>query len=1164
MKDTLLKIAKYLLFLTLAALVVLLLFGVTFFMSWPWWVGLFLVLAAVGLLAGLFFLKRLLTRRREQQFVQQVIEQDNERMASLAAAEQAQGKELQQRWKEAVDTVRRSHLKKQGNPLYVLPWYLMMGESGSGKTTALNSAKLISPFGEVHRTSGISGTRNCDWWFFDQSIIIDTAGRYALPVDSGRDGDEWQKFLSLLVKYRRREPIHGLIMTVAADKLLTASPETLEQDGQQLRRRLDELMRVLGIRFPVYLLVTKCDLIQGMTQFTGRLPEKALAQPMGAVNRELTRDVAAFLQGVLSGVADRLKGLRILMLHQHDRGPLPAGALLFPDEFQGVKPGLEAFVRGAFQENRYQETPVLRGVYFSSGKQEGTPFSHFLGNLGLIPEKDVLPGTSNGLFLHDFFDKVLPADRALLAPTSHAIQWQALTRNLGLTSWIVVWIALCGLMSYSFVRNMSTIRIASGVIARTPELKGELVADMGIMEQYRRMIISVEEKNRDWWVPRFWLVESLKVEGELKAKYCRQFRERFLASFDRTMGDSIALFTPGTPDEVAGQYMVHLTRRINLLKLRLQNAAFEKLASRPLPSYVFASLPQGEGSDIGRRFGSQYLNYLLWRGDSAEISGEITVLQSLLKHIVAVKGASLRWLPEWVNRQGIAPPLTLQSFWGGSRPAGDDVVLPPAFTKKGRDAALGFVEELKGAYPEPGIFEREEGSFQSWYRDSCYASWVRFASAFPKGEERLNGAREWKAVAEVMATEQGPYFAFLNRAAAELEAFGPPDSMPPLLQQIFQYRLLKAASAAASGGAKGVEAGKNLTAKVGDLIGKPVVGSATAQSGLAAAKAVQEYQGALSAIAPAARSRTQAFQMASQVFSEDATVSKSPFYLAYDASQRLKGEIGGGHPDEGFTRLQSGPLHFLWHYVQKEAACAVQTQWEEQVLKEAQGATDPQMLQYLVAQEGPVWKFVGSLGAFQGWSPARGYYSKTALGGTLGFEPSFFSFLSKGAKAKVALAQAPAAKPATAPVTIKGFPTDANPEARVKPQGTHLELQCASGAQSMENLNYPVSKTFIWSGDSCGDVTFQIDIGDVVLTRQYHGPGAFPAFLKEFQGGRHTFYSHDFPRERVALERMGVRYIRANYQFSGIVEILKQSGAGGGSAAPVPAQIPRTIARCWD
>jgi type VI secretion system protein ImpL len=327
----------------------------------------------------------------------------------------------------------------------------------------------------------------------------------------------------------------------------------------------------------------------------------------------------------------------------------------------------------------------------------------------------------------------------------------------------------------------------------------------------------------------------------------------------------------------------------------------------------------------------------------------------------------------------------------------------------------------------------------------------------------------------------------------------------------------------------------------------------------AAAKAIKDYHAALASLTPVAKSRTQAFQLALQVFSEDPVGGKSPFYLANDAAQRLKGAaIGGGRTDEVFSSIVNGPLAFLWAYTRMESACSLQSQWEEKVLKEAQGATDPQTQQLLMSPEGPVWKFVdASLGPFQGWAPGRGYYSKSALGGSLTFEPAFVSFLAKGSKIKLQAAQPPKKQSNT--ITIKGLPTDANNEARIKPQSTRLELQCASGAQVIENLNFPVTKAFTWSPDSCADVTFQIDIGELVLSKQYPGPQGFPAFMKDFVGGRHTFYPNDFPREKAALERMGVRYIRANYQFSGMLDL---AGQGGGAGAGAP--IPRVITRCWD
>lgn len=1156
MKTALLTILKYLLVVAATLLMVLLLFGFVFMMGWPWWVGTFLVLCVMGLFVGGLFLKKLLLRRKEQQFVQQVIEQDRAQLEKLTAAEQNQIRELQQKWKEALETLRRSPLKKQGNPLYVLPWYLVMGESGSGKTTAISSARLASPFAEVQHTSGVSGTRNCDWWFFDQAIILDTAGRYALPVDSGRDSEEWQKFLSLLVKYRKKEPIHGLIVTVAADKLLTR-PDVLESDGRQLRSRIDELMRVLGIRFPVYLLVTKCDLVHGMTQFCERLPEKSLEQPLGMVNQELSQDIPAFLERFAVTVAERLKYLRLLMLHQPERGPITPGALLFPEEIEGVRRGLESFVMAAFRENRYQETPLLRGIYLTSGKQEGTPYSHFLSALGVTGERDILPGSTRGLFLHDFFERILPRDRGLFAPTSRTRQWQELTRNLGLTSWLLIGVALCGLLSYSFVKNMATIREATSVIARSPQLSGTVTADLAVMERFRQMIVTVEQQNRNWWVPRFGLNESRNVEAHLKADFCGKFQNRFLEAQDREMAAAVASLSAATPDDRAAATIVHLVRRINLLTSRLGGAPPETLRARPLPEYLPAS--SGVAGSTGKpdQFGLMYVTYLAWRADAADMSREITLLQGWLREAITAKGGNLHWLVDWANRQGGAPAVSMRSFWGGSRPGVADIVIPPVFTRKGRELVVAFEEELIAAHPEPATLENRKAEFMAWYRGSCYAAWQRFAIQFPRGEGRLNGAREWQAMAETMTTDGGPYAVFLARVVAELAPFGMGDGVPLWLQQLFRYQALKTAGPVAGAAAKAAETGSRLAEKVGSLVGKRVEGGAAVEAQGVATRGIQEYLASLAAIAPAAKSRNQAYQMALQVYSEDPAVSKSPFHVASDAVQRITAALGGTSGDDTFAKLLSGPLTFYWTFVLRETACSLQSQWEEKVLQEVQGSSDPQMIQYLLGPDGPVWKFVkGPAGPFLGWTPGRGYYARSAMGGSIAFEPSFTAFLAKGAKARVAAApvkQSPG-------VVIKGLPTDANADARIKPQSTRLELLCTSGPQSLENLNFPVSKTFVWTSDSCSDVTFQIDVGEVMLTKKYPGPQGFAAFLRDFPGGRHTFYPHDFPRERGALERMGITYIRVNYQISGGGEIIAQAG----SASSLPGQAPRVIAPCWN
>ena len=109
-------------------------------------------------------------------------------------------------------------------------------------------------------------------------------GRYTFTDENEPDRDEWLEFLKLLKKYRSAAPINGLILAIAADTVLGKESDELVEDARGMRQKLDELVRELGIQFPVYLLVTKCDLIEGFTEFLGRLPRRRLDEMLGWTN----------------------------------------------------------------------------------------------------------------------------------------------------------------------------------------------------------------------------------------------------------------------------------------------------------------------------------------------------------------------------------------------------------------------------------------------------------------------------------------------------------------------------------------------------------------------------------------------------------------------------------------------------------------------------------------------------------------------------------------------------------------------------------------------------------------------------------------------------------------------------------------------------------------
>jgi type VI secretion system protein ImpL len=1172
MKQLLLKIFKFSLFTVALLLGLIIIFGLTLLAGWPWWVGFFVLIGIIGLVIIGILLKKIWLRRREQQFVNQVIEQDDHYLKQLKGKDREHSRELQQRWKEAIDALKHSHLKKHGNPLYVLPWYLIIGESGSGKTTAIQSARLSSPFAEVQRISGISGTRNCDWWFFEQAILIDTAGRYAIPVNEDPDKEEWQKFLALLSKYRRKEPLNGLVVTVPADKLVEADPHVLEKDGKNIRSRIHELMLVLGAKFPVYVMVTKCDRIQGMNPLCNLLSETSLKQAMGHANHEQSSDSGSFLHRSLLTISERLKNIRLLALQKSSSSRLTGETtdtvdprlLLFPEEFGRLEPGLAAFVRGAFEENPYQENPTFRGIYFSSGRQEGSPYSHFLKELGLIGERDLLPDTNKGLFLHDFFSKIIPADRELFTPTRRALSWHRLTQNMGLIAWVTVGMAVCGLLSYAFAKNLWTLRDISKEFSSPPVLQGELLSDLTTMEQYRNAIEGVITKNERWWFPRFGLNQSKQVEIRLKNDFCGRFREFFLKDFDRRVLLTVSGFTGATPDELLGLYLPYLVRRINLLNSRLSGQGLDELRAMPQPDYdLLAPMVQQVQIpvEIKRSFEKIYLYYLWWNPDKKVLNEEGNSLRSWLQQILSREDTNLKWLIVYVNADPGLSGIQLSDFWSQKNKEETGVFIPAAFTLDGKKAIDGHMDEISRSLADSLILAPKKEDFYKWYAKAYIGSWEHFCTHFPEGLHLLKDRKAHQWAASVMATDGGPYFSLISQATDQIRPITESMNRTNVPKWVgFLYALEEARNHAVALESahqdgfleKTTEKGKTLIKKLEQKTG--ISPANQAQLGeLESGKAFYDYRNNLKSIAPSTTTQETAFLTLSEIFKQNSVTGEAGFYKALNALNRLKLTLPqAGVAQQPIERLIDGPLDYFSAYLCLETACHLQSLWEKDVLVEIQGISDVFSLnQILFGNEGYAVRFAqGPAEPFVSRSLSKGFYAKNVSGLSISFNTEFLDFLTRGALTSKPLKE-------NYSVTVVGLPTDANRDARIQPQATRIELQCAGEAQVLTNRNYRIEKVFKWSPESCGDVEFQIEVGNLTLTRKYTGYQAFPTFLQEFAAGQRTFYPSDFPESSAALERLGIRSIKVTYELSGQQPIIDTLGAPMG-------EVPKNIARCWE
>jgi type VI secretion system protein ImpL len=332
---------------------------------------------------------------------------------------------------EAIHTIKTSKLglTRGAAALYELPWYMIIGNPAAGKSSAVKHSGLTFPIPGSKAVQGVAGTRNCDWFFTTDGILLDTAGRYSVFE---ADRSEWFGFLDMLRKYRPRAPINGILIAVSVAELAGGNPEASIELAKSLRTRVQELTERLGVHAPVYVVFTKADLIAGFADFFHDSERSERERVWGATlryNRRSTPvDVLGFFERHFDELHDGLKEMRLASMAGNRSAVPRPGVFTFPLEFAALKPQLRGFLATLFEENTWQFKPVFRGFYFTSALQEGAVENlssrRVAGRFDLAQraatapaaagEPGAAPNEHNGYFLLNLFRKVIFADRDLV------------------------------------------------------------------------------------------------------------------------------------------------------------------------------------------------------------------------------------------------------------------------------------------------------------------------------------------------------------------------------------------------------------------------------------------------------------------------------------------------------------------------------------------------------------------------------------------------------------------------------------------------------------------------------------------------------------------------------------------------------------------------------
>lgn len=280
---------------------------------------------------------------------------------------------------------RMKHAKGESRYLYQLPWYIVIGPPSSGKTTLLKNSSLKTALSDEYgreSVKGVGGTRHCDWWFTEDAVLLDTAGRYTTQDSNDTDHKAWLGFLKMLQGSRERRPLNGIIIAISIEELLTS--DSIHQHATEIRKRLQELYEQFNLKLPVYLTFTKMDLLSGFSEYFDGMEKQSRDQVWGATftnkNRAIKKPLH-ILQDELNLLEETLKDKTLLKLEKEVDLERRKKLYAFPEQFATVKNSVNQFVSEVFSSSRYQHNIFFRGVYFTSAEQTGNPIDKLLANL---------------------------------------------------------------------------------------------------------------------------------------------------------------------------------------------------------------------------------------------------------------------------------------------------------------------------------------------------------------------------------------------------------------------------------------------------------------------------------------------------------------------------------------------------------------------------------------------------------------------------------------------------------------------------------------------------------------------------------------------------------------------------------------------------------------
>lgn len=711
---------------------------------------------------------------------------------TLSPQEQADLESLQRSLGRALKVIRESKMargRKPAEALYAVPWVLMLGPAQAGKTTALLESGVDFLFSTADHRRQTKASADCDYSFCREAVVLDLSGHVAVDDEVS---EVFKGYLDQLKQARRVRPLDGVVVTVSVTEL-EQSPEQVEALADRLRQRLDLMINHLGIRFPIYVLFTKCDLLDGFPEFFGRFRSRDRAQVWGStISRDQRRQspVAEIVACEFDRLIESLSTYRLEAIAGENDGSKLAKVYAFPARFVSLRKQVEVFLSALTQPTPYAERPMFRGFYFASaaaavapnGRPDAAEFQWDPGRRAPAPEEQA--PSAKPYFLQTLFPRVIFADRPLVTLSVDTRLRRRLWLDIAFFATLTVCAVLLVGMTFSFLRNLtlidSTQRAAQRVME--PSWDGRSAPDLMALDQLRDRVAELDRyhKTRPGWGLRWGLYTGDDLADESRRVYFRRLRDTFVKPTFAAIQQKLSAFSSGseTPSGY-DEFFSDLEAYLMMTEPSRSNASF---LNNTLATPWKQTAPQGaEGLALQQlRF---YAQQLPANDPDLRLTADANVVaaaQQALSRYPAVDRLYVR-LKEEGNQK--FPAYTLAQATGGKSLE-----------------YLNSSHDVPGVFTEPGwstFFKQAAGQAN---QQALQDDWVLgpAAGALPAGTDYESMMRdryfteyvqEWQKFLEGISVRP---LTDLNDARAALNSLSEPDSaLSRILMGVAQNTMLR-------------------------------------------------------------------------------------------------------------------------------------------------------------------------------------------------------------------------------------------------------------------------------------------------------------------------------------------------------------------------------------